>query len=781
MRMKDDIRLRPAYLPAIFTFLFLISCVCKAAAQQALPQEVLRPLQGGLQVSIKQYDGVALPKERVFANNRVTDGGNEWQLKWKTEKTVDGKGWDIMLVCRLNKGRAEATAVAVDFSFGKWSEENYVMIPGIVYNGNRYRAIGNGYNPAYPRDMYYNPSVPLTISNNPRLSLPGKDTSFLELSTTNTAVPAMSFYSPAMRKSWFLLAEQATHWGNSGLSVTENQQRDSCTFTLTAPVMRRLAAGFGDFHASGDKAPDWAAGDEVSIRFRVYVADAGGIPGHLIRFMQLRKALAGPNHPRNLVPMSKVAELGTDICRDNFAETQAGKYYLPENSRNFQLGWVSGMINTFPMLALDDPGERNRVGEELDFITSRMQGKSGYFYGYISAEGKIGTEKAHPDFPAVQAMVRKNGDVLFWLIKHFMLLKAQGHTNFIRLQWGQAARGLAAAFIRSWKKYGEFGQYIVPETGDIAVFNSSAGAIVPAGLALAAEYFHKPEWLATAEAAASFYYRRDLEKRGFTGGACGDISQDADSETAFGFLESLMALYSYTGNTVWLQRAKVEAALCASWTLAYNPVFPPGSTIAKLKSRMAGAVWASSQNKHAAPGVCTTSADYLFKLYRATGETYYAELIRDIQHAHTEAVNMPGHITTNFLTGSSMERIQPGDAEGKGAIGNYIHTRNSWTETNGVLMAMELPGIYVRPGEGMLYVFDHIEAAKIEEGKSFVILRLANNTAYDAAVSVFAENARSAAQPMGYTMFARWPKVNVPAGGDVTVKITADGKVQVKF
>jgi hypothetical protein len=78
-------------------------------------------------------------------------------------------------------------------------------------------------------------------------------------------------------------------------------------------------------------------------------------------------------------------------------------------------------------------------------------------------------------------------------------------------------------------------------------------------------------------------------------------------------------------------------------------------------------------------------------------------------------------------------------------------------------------------------VFDHIEAAKIEEGKSFVILRLANNTAYDAAVSVFAENARSAAQPMGYTMFARWPKVNVPAGGDVTVKITADGKVQVKF
>ncbi len=776
MRMKDDIKLRPVHLPAVFTFLFLISCVCKAAAQQALPQEVLRPLQGGLQVSIQQYG-----KARVFANDRLTDGGNEWRLRWKAGKTADGKGWDVTLVCRLLKGRAEATAVAVDFAFGKWSEDNYVMIPGIVYNGNRYRSIGNGYNPAYPRDMYYNPSVPLTISNNPRLSLPGKDPSFLELSTTNTAVPVMSFYSPAARKSWFLLTEQATRWGNSGLSVKENQQRDSCTFILTAPVMRRLAAGFGDFHPSGDKAPDWTAGDEVSIGFRIYVADTDGIPGHLLHFMRLRKALAGPDGPRNLVPMSKIAELGTGICRDNFAVTQAGKYYLPENSRNFQLGWVSGMINTFPMLALDDPLERKRVGEELDFITSRMQGKSGYFYGYISAEGKIGTEKAHPDFPAVQAMVRKNGDVLFWLIKHFMLLKAQGHEDVIRPQWEQAARRLAAAFTRTWKKHGEFGQYIVPETGAVAVFNSSAGAIVPAGLALAADYFHEPEWLKTAEAAASFYYRRDLEERGFTGGACGDISQDADSETAFGFLESLMALYRYTGRDVWLQRAKAAAALCASWTLAYNPVFPPGSTIARLKSRMAGAVWASSQNKHAAPGVCTSSADHLFKLYRATGETAYAELIRDIQHAHTEAVNMPGHITANFLTGSSMERIQPSDAEGKGATGNYIHTRNSWTETNGVLMAMELPGIYVRPGEDMLYVFDHIEATKIEEGRSFVMLRLANNTPYDAAVSVFAETARSAARPMGYTMFARWPKVNVPAGRDITVKITADGKVQTKF
>jgi hypothetical protein len=46
--------------------------------------------------------------------------------------------------------------------------------------------------------------------------------------------------------------------------------------------------------------------------------------------------------------------------------------------------------------------------------------------------------------------------------------------------------------------------------------------------------------------------------------------------------------------------------------------------------------------------------------------------------------------------GSSMERIQPSDAEEKGNVGNFINKRNSWKETNGMLMdwnARQLPAI----------------------------------------------------------------------------------------
>jgi hypothetical protein len=187
---------------------------------------------------------------------------------------------------------------------------------------------------------------------------------------------------------------------------------------------------------------------------------------------------------------------------------------------------------------------------------------------------------------------------------------------------------------------------------------------------------------------------------------------------------------------------------------------------------MAGAVWASIQNKHAAPGICEASGDYLFKLYRATGNPLYADLIRDIQHAHAEAVNMPpDHITTHNLIGSSMERIQPSDAEGWGSVGNFINTRNSWTETNGVLMALELPGVYYQTDTRRMVVFDHITVTRLKEDASGVDLLLENKTAYDANVSVMAETSREAAIPMGYTQFLKWPRTPVKAGGRAEVHI----------
>jgi len=339
---------------------------------------------------------------------------------------------------------------------------------------------------------------------------------------------------------------------------------------------------------------------------------------------------------------------------------------------------------------------------------------------------------------------------------------------------------LTGAFAHTWNEHHEFGQYIAPETGEIAVYNSTAGAIAPAGLAIAADYFKRPEWLQAAKEAANFYYDRDVVKQGLTGGDCGDISMDANSESTFGFMESLMALYNFTGDRTWLEKAKVQAALCSTWAISYDPVFPANSQIAKLQSHMAGAVWASIQNKHSAPGICCSSGDYLFKLFRATGNKLYADLISDIQHAQAEAVNIPpGHITTNNLVGSTMERIQPSDAEGRGSVGNFINTRNSWAETDGTLMALELPGIYVRTDKKEITVFDHVEAKLLSKNESQMLIEIKNATAFDASVAVFAENAMQAQKPLGYTAFVHWHKVPVKAGQTARLLVNANGTISV--
>ncbi|MCU7552214.1 hypothetical protein OCK74_24055 [Chitinophagaceae bacterium LB-8] len=749
------------------------------SANDITVQKMLKSLSGSMRLSTKQYEGTNLVAEQLFQQGSLQTNTGNWQLQLQTA-SVSGhpEAIDVTAAYKLQTGTANATAVTVSFDFSNWTRDNYVMVPASIYNGNRYKAIGYGYNPDYPKDMYYNPSVPLTISNNPRLSIETGKASLVELQTGNTATPAMCFYSPAAQKGFIVVTDQRSKFGNHGLTIAENAAQDSCRFSISVPAMRKLATGFGDFHPSGDKAPNWKAGDEMALHFRLYVFDAKSIPDLLTAFMKVRKDFLGPNQPRNILPMSKQVEVTTAINSGNFITVPAGSYYRMENNNHFQLGWVAGMMNTYPMLALNNEKERNRVAQEIDFVVSKLQGKSGFFYGGMTAEGQIRPEKMSPAFPALQAMVRKNCDALLWMMKHLMLFRAQGYGSMIKPEWEESAKKLAAAFTRTWKQHGEFGQYIIPETGEVAVFNSTAGAIAPAGLALASGYFKNKEWLQVAKEAANYYYNRDVVKQGLTGGHCGDISMDADAESSFGFLESLMALYHYTGDKSWLKKAEVQAALCATWTISYDPEFPANSQIGKLGSHMAGAVWASIQNKHAAPGVCTSSADYLFKLYRATGNPLYADLIRDIQHAQTEAVNMPpDHITTNNLVGSSMERIQLSDAEGKGAIGNFINTRNSWTETNGVLMALELPGIYLQTDKKTLRVFDHVEAKIVKSDDAGLVLVIENKTTYDASVSLFVENSKNAAKPMGYTEFLNWPKVSVKAGENIRVLVNKNGKV----
>ncbi len=82
--------------------------------------------------------------------------------------------------------------------------------------------------------------------------------------------------------------------------------------------------------------------------------------------------------------------------------------------------------------------------------------------------------------------------------------------------------------------------------------------------------------------------------------------------------------------------------------------------------------------------------------------------------------------------GTSMERIQTTDGEGKWAIGMILKTSNGWTEGNGLLMALENPGIYVQTDSDLLFVFDHVEVKVLSRDRSGVTLQITNPTRFNA-------------------------------------------------
>jgi hypothetical protein len=785
------------------TFLVSSLLFCFAGSRAQDVNSVLEKIKGSLSLEVWHFDDAnkITDKQKVAFSNKANGALKTQDAEWKTSVTslqqeADG-AVQLNVKFTLLSGSVNNASTAIDFNFSDWSVKNYVMIPAAIYNGNRFPALKGGYMPPYTPDMFCNKNVPLTISDNPRLALHEGEPSKIDLLTWNASTPAMSFFSPAMHKGFIVLAEPKTKWGINGLSVEENADRSKAGFTVTAPGVREYAANFGGFSKSHDKPGNWKAGDEIDMKLYVYVFNATDIPSFLQAYMDKRKKLLGETPQYYVAPMSTIAHYTTlqvdkaRLHKPPFYDTM----YFPENSfSRFQLGWIGGLMNTYPMLSLNDPERAKWIATTFDFVTSKMQGKSGFFYGVLDNGNKLVPERKMPDslkalHPEIisNAMVRKNGDGLLWMYKHFLLYKELGRGNEIKPEWEASAKRLAQAFVNTFEKEGELGQYVDPESGKIVVYNSAAISSAPAGLALASVYCNEPKFLKAAEAIADSYYNRFTKTLGLTGGNCGDISMDPDSESTFGLLESFMSLYWATGKQHWLDLAKAEAALGSTWTVSYNYEFPKQSDLGSFDAHSTGAVWASTQNKHAAPGICSASGDYLFKLYRATGDTRVAQLLKDIINGHTEEVELPNRPTVSAgvngpekgtKLGCSMERVQISDAEGRGVIGKLYNGSNGWTELNGLLMSLELPGIYLQTDKNQMFVFDQVQATSVKQKDGSAIVTIKNPTPFDAAVSVFSETSKQSFKPLSYTAFVHWPKVAVAAGKEVKVQITNDGKVK---
>lgn len=702
-------------------FITVSLAVAVSAAAKWLPE---KPAVGdGIRVLDCTYN-----REKLVSSRPAGESGR-WNVTVSADTVEDGIAYRFKFVAAVPM---ESSGVAVAFDRAPWSSDNYVMIPASVYGGNRQRIVNRGYATGLDPADYRNPELALTSNPIPQLSPDFGAPSMVEVSVCNAATPAIVVHDRRARRGHIFLTDQGIAQGDSvidySLVVEEARDRSMASVVIGAPGVRERKAQFIGFTESPDRGMSFKPGDSVVVNVTHLSFPAPeGVTMTLDRFMSARKMVARGRAPRNLMPMSHVGEImNRNIDGRYLVASDSVEFYRPEEADWMAYGWIGGLINTYPMLALGDDEHRRRVAATFDFALPRAKGASGYYYDVLLPDGTVKYRDAAAVVPGI-GLTRRNGDVLYWMIKHFDLMKEQGHADEIKPEWEDAVRSLADAFVNTWNLRGTWGNYLDVESGDVAVYRTSGGASAVGGLALAYRYFDNPVYLDIARKAAASLYD-EFATVGFTSGGCGDILQNSDSETAIALCTSLVSLYETTGEKKYLEQAADLANLCATWTVSWDYILPSSTPLARLGANLTGAVWASTQNKHGAPGFCTLSGDALFKIYRATGDRRYAELLRDIIHAHAEGIQPDGRIS---------ERLTYCDADHRGSRADGWLT--GWNETNGALMAIEIPGIYADTATGEVYTFDAVETAVTRHDAKGMQLAVTNPTAYPATVTILSD------------------------------------------
>jgi hypothetical protein len=249
-----------------------------------------------------------------------------------------------------------------------------------------------------------------------------------------------------------------------------------------------------------------------------------------------------------------------------------------------------------------------------------------------------------------------------------------------------------------------------------------------------------------------------------TTGGPGDAMQNPDSESCYALIESYATLYQVTGDKKWLTYAEETTKQFISWVMAYNYKFPEKSTFGKLGISSVGAVFANTQNKHGAPGVCTFSGLALLRLYRATGDKQYLTLLQEMAHGATQFVAHSKRPIGDLPFGWMSERVSTTDwLEGIGEI--VRHT--TWAETTLMLTYTEIPGLYVQPQSAFFVPIDHLTVVVKKNEKSKLTLTLTNPTTFDAVYSILVESPEAQAKQLGVNPGKSYEMITIPAGKSI--------------
>lgn len=697
--------------------------------------------------------------------------------RWRCihEETTRDGGVLHTVRAEVLEGRADGVSLSLEFAFADWSPQVYVLSPGAVYNGNRFPVIADSYPPLPPPRGADDPDQRPRITRVPRLSAePGP--SRLAIPSSDPAIPGLGFWFPEQKRGFWFLTPDRNALGHFGYTLEENEARDAAVLRISSPCVRERAYEMtNDQGPSPDKAADLQAGDTIDLAVCIHSFDGDTVQDLFNALVPLRNVMVPLPRRRCDIPLSAVWEIQEEkFNRENWVE--AGGYYAvgvePMRSQSihqdWQAGWVGGMITPHALYLLGDATSHERVRRNFDFLFAQGQGASGLFYGVIHKGRVIGDNFRDDDAP--WHLLRKSADVLFYGLSTLALMPPAER----KAEWLKGFGKCADAFVRLWDTYGQFGQFADHHTGELLVSGSLSAGIAPAALLLAARTLPEraADYRRVALAAAEHYDQNYLQA-GLTNGGPGEIAQCPDSESAAGFLESLVTLAEETGEARWVEAARRCAVQASSWVFSYDTAFPSESTFGQLDMLSAGTVLANAQNKHSAPGICTHSGLSLLRLYRLTGDPFFMDLLRDIARALPQYMSRADRpiawkIPYNSPASPDIRHISPGWMCERVNVTQWGPTEpigetfyySCWSEVSLALTCAELPGVYARPDTGDLWCLDAVEAKWADTTRRR--LRIQNPTTWPARVRVWSETATHRESQ----------EVEVGAGGEVEIVVS---------
>lgn len=575
---------------------------------------------------------------------------------------------------------------------------DYVLFPACAYAGNQFRCLAKNYPPVYHPDSF-GLDMPITITDVPRLQPDGSGK--LQVTTGDVSVPCVGVFSARYQKAVLLFTVQQMNGENLGIAYEQGR------ISVTSPAERELIYRWPFMHQNESyEETVWEeTKDTAKIPCQVLEFSCDSLKEFYRVFFENRKCMGLDDARGWNLPYQEQFIIQCRKFNDNYSETWG--YDLDTALDTFGVGWCGGGMIGYPLMKLGGEQEWRRGIRSLEYVFEN-QGKSGFLHGLTDRNGKHpgdhfgvpGTENWH--------LVRRSADMLYFCFKYFRLFQERGKA--IPDAFAAGARRIADAFVKLYQTYGQIGQFVDAQTGELLVGGSAAGTLVPAALMEAWRFYGNAEYRDVAEKAADFYYDHFLSK-GYTTGAPGEILQCPDSESASALLESYVVLYDVTRDRKWLDYAEFAAYLCSSWVVAYNYRFPEESEFGKLGVKTVGTVFANSQNKHSAPGFCTMSGDCLIKLYHFTGNEKYLELIGDVASALCQCMSTEEHPIYSWdvpkdasllnddtlraeperlIPGRMCERVNMSDWESFRCIGG-VFNGSCWCEVSNLLKLAEIP------------------------------------------------------------------------------------------